>query len=138
MTLAAGNALVSPVSEAPAVTAARQDTGAFMSTAAVRVTARGTVTRTPATAFLGESQVLTPHPYVGGDRVTWRWVHSGCLTLSGALGLTLVLTSAAHSLDASGAATGHMGHSSNNSETALFRAVELFSALHHSGESQVV
>lgn len=76
MTLAAGNALVSPVSEAPAVTAARQDTGAFMSTAAVRVTARGTVTRTPATAFLGESQVLTPHPYVGGDRVTYG---GGCI-----------------------------------------------------------
>lgn len=35
-------------------------------------------------------------------------------------------------------ATGHMGHSSNNSETALFRVEELFSALHHSGESQVI
>lgn len=35
-------------------------------------------------------------------------------------------------------ATGHMGHSSNNSETALFRLEELFSALHHSGESQVI
>lgn len=34
-------------------------------------------------------------------------------------------------------ATGHMGHSSNNSEAALFRVEELFSALHHSGESQV-
>lgn len=30
-----------------------------------------------------------------------------------------------------------MGHSSNNSEVALFRVEELFSALHHSGESQV-
>ncbi|KAM9377301.1 netrin-4-like isoform 3-T3 [Pholidichthys leucotaenia] len=29
-------------------------------------------------------------------------------------------------------ATGHMGHSSNNSETALFKVEELFSALHHS------
>lgn len=35
-------------------------------------------------------------------------------------------------------ATGHMGHSSNNSETALFRLEELFSALHHSGESRVI
>lgn len=139
MTLAAGNALVSPVSGAPAVTAARRDTGGSMSTAAVRVTARVTVTRTPATAFLGESQVLKPHPYAGGDRVTYG---SGCilvcLTLSGAQGLTVVLTSAAHSSDASGAATGRMGHGGNKSEMALFRAEELFSALHHSGESQVV
>ncbi|XP_041851896.1 netrin-4-like [Melanotaenia boesemani] len=30
------------------------------------------------------------------------------------------------------AAAGHMGYSSNNSETALFRVEELFSALHHS------
>ncbi|XP_041650843.1 netrin-4-like isoform X2 [Cheilinus undulatus] len=29
-------------------------------------------------------------------------------------------------------AIGHMGHSSNNSQTALFRVEELFSALHHS------
>lgn len=35
-------------------------------------------------------------------------------------------------------APGHMGHSSNNSETALFRVEELFSALHHSGESRVI
>lgn len=30
-----------------------------------------------------------------------------------------------------------MGHSSNNSETAVFRPEELFSALHHSGKAQV-
>ncbi|CAK6961639.1 netrin-4-like [Scomber scombrus] len=35
-------------------------------------------------------------------------------------------------------ATGHMGHSSNNSETALFRVEELFSALHHSEKCECV
>lgn len=35
-------------------------------------------------------------------------------------------------------ATGHMGHSSNNSETALFRPEELFSALHHSEKCECV
>lgn len=35
------------------------------------------------------------------------------------------------------AATGHAGLSSNGSGGVLFRAEELFSALHHSGESQV-
>ncbi|XP_028440277.1 netrin-4 isoform X2 [Perca flavescens] len=35
-------------------------------------------------------------------------------------------------------AAGHMGHSSNNSETALFRAEELFSALHHSVKCKCV
>ncbi|XP_034444486.1 netrin-4-like [Hippoglossus hippoglossus] len=34
--------------------------------------------------------------------------------------------------------TGHMGHSSSNSETALFRAEELFSALHHSEKCECV
>lgn len=64
VTPAAGSALVSPVSEAPAVTAACWDTGGFTNTAAVLVTARGTVTPTPVTAFLGESQGLTPRPHV--------------------------------------------------------------------------
>ncbi|XP_008281464.1 netrin-4-like [Stegastes partitus] len=35
-------------------------------------------------------------------------------------------------------ATGHMGHSSNNSEMALFRVEELFSALHHSEKCECV
>ncbi|XP_036961720.1 netrin-4-like [Acanthopagrus latus] len=35
-------------------------------------------------------------------------------------------------------ATGHMGHSSNNSEAALFRVEELFSALHHSEKCECV
>ncbi|XP_035498538.2 netrin-4-like [Scophthalmus maximus] len=35
-------------------------------------------------------------------------------------------------------ATGHLGHSSNNSGTALFRAEELFSALHHSEKCECV
>ncbi|XP_034074710.1 netrin-4-like [Gymnodraco acuticeps] len=35
-------------------------------------------------------------------------------------------------------ATGHMGHSSNNSETALFLVEELFSALHHSEKCECV
>lgn len=60
VTPAAGSALVSLVSEAPAVTAACWDTGGFTNTAAVLVTARGTATRTPVTAFLGESQGLRP------------------------------------------------------------------------------
>lgn len=64
VTPAAGSALVSLVSEAPAVTAACWDTGGFTNTAAVLVTARGTVTPTPVTAFLGESQGLTPRPHV--------------------------------------------------------------------------
>ncbi|KAM4618417.1 netrin-4-like [Polymixia lowei] len=34
--------------------------------------------------------------------------------------------------------TGHMGHSSNNSEPALFRVEELFSALHHSEKCECV
>ncbi|KAM3870532.1 netrin-4-like [Diretmus argenteus] len=35
-------------------------------------------------------------------------------------------------------ATGHMGHSSNSSEPALFRVEELFSALHHSEKCECV
>ncbi|XP_068459754.1 netrin-4-like [Clinocottus analis] len=35
-------------------------------------------------------------------------------------------------------ATGHMGHSSNTRETALFRLEELFSALHHSEKCECV
>lgn len=35
-------------------------------------------------------------------------------------------------------ATGHMGHSSNNSEPALFRVEEHFSALHHSEKCECV
>ena len=58
VTPAAGSALVSPVSAAPDVTAACWDTGGFMSTAVVLVTAQGTVTPTLVTAFLGESQGL--------------------------------------------------------------------------------
>lgn len=38
------------------MTAACWDTGGFMNTAAVHVTVQGTVTPTPVTAFLGESQ----------------------------------------------------------------------------------
>lgn len=60
VTPTAGSALVSLASEAPAVTAACWDTGGFMNTAVVLVTAQGTVTPTPVTAFLGESQGLTP------------------------------------------------------------------------------
>lgn len=45
------------------MTAACWDTGGFMNTAAVLVTARGTVTPTPVTAFLGESQGLTPRAF---------------------------------------------------------------------------
>lgn len=63
VTPAAGSARVSLVSEAPAVTAACWDTGGFMNTAAVLVTAQGTVTPTPVTAFLGESQDLPPRPH---------------------------------------------------------------------------
>lgn len=54
VTLAAGSALVNPVLEAPAVTAACRDTGGFMNTAAVHVTAQGTVTPTLVTAFLAQ------------------------------------------------------------------------------------
>lgn len=59
-----GSAHVSPVLEVHTVTDACWDTGGFMNTAAVLVTARGTVTPTPVTAFLGESQGLMPYPYV--------------------------------------------------------------------------
>lgn len=46
------------------MTAACWDTGGFMNMAAVHVTVQGTVTPTPVTAFLGESQDLTPYSYV--------------------------------------------------------------------------
>lgn len=92
VTLAAGSALVSPVSEAHAVTAACWDTGGSMNTAAVHVTARGIVTPTPGTAFLGESQGFNTISIciVLGLIDVWcgGGVHSGCLTLSGALPLT--------------------------------------------------
>ena len=63
-TPAAGSALVSPASEAPAAMAACWDTGGFMNTAVAHVTVQGTVTPTLVTAFLGESQDLLPCPYV--------------------------------------------------------------------------
>lgn len=89
-TPAVGSALVSPASEAPAATAACWDTGGFMNTAVAHVTAQGTVTPTLVTAFLGESQDLLPCPYVLvlGWSDVWCRVHSGWLTLSGALPLT--------------------------------------------------
>lgn len=61
-------------------------------TAAVHVTVQGTVTLTPVTAFLGKSQDLIPYPYVTVPGCSDVWckgrVHSGLLTLSGALPLT--------------------------------------------------
>lgn len=63
------------------MTAACWDTGGFMNTAAVHVTARETVTPTTVTASLGESQGLMPYPYVFvlGLSDVWRrgGVHSG-------------------------------------------------------------
>lgn len=56
VTLAVGSALVGPVLEAPAATAAWWDTGDFMNMAAVHVIAQETVTLTLVTASLGESQ----------------------------------------------------------------------------------
>lgn len=58
----AGSARVSPGSAAPAVTAACWDTGGSTNTAAVRATARGAATPSPATASPGESRVLNTQP----------------------------------------------------------------------------
>lgn len=77
-TPAAGSALVSLVLEASAVTAACWDTGAFMSTDAVRATALGIVTLTLVTAFLGKSQGFIPHPYVCVLKVMY-YVKAECI-----------------------------------------------------------
>lgn len=81
-TLTPGSALVSPVSEAPTVTAAWRDTGGLMNTAAVRVTARGTVTPTLVTAFLGKSQdsTICINGNKSGDLCWGVWEHTGLLT----------------------------------------------------------
>lgn len=58
------------------MTAACWDTGGCMNTAAALVTARGTVTPTLVTAFLGESQGLTPRPHLlmlDSSEVSLRW-----------------------------------------------------------------
>lgn len=57
--LPVGSALVSLVSEAPAVTAAWWDTGDFMNMAVVHVPVQGTVTLTLVTVFQGETRDLS-------------------------------------------------------------------------------
>jgi len=90
VTLAVGSALVSPVSGVPAVTAACWDTGASTNTAAVHVTARGTVTRTLVTASLGESQDLTPYSYVFLLELSDIWRHGGMYSTHFPLGMNKV------------------------------------------------
>lgn len=77
-------------------------------------------------------------PGVGGARCDrcmpghWGLHQYGCRPCDCARGCDPFTGDCLSSSDASGAASGREGHGSNSSETAAFRAEELFSALHHS------